>query len=210
MSIAEKLVTIAENQEKVYEAGKADERETFWENFQQGGSRKAYNNAFSYWWDACYNPIYPIVPNNAANMYSSSQIVDTKVPIDFTAITSSSNMNNVFAYSTRLTTINKIIVNENTTYTNWFPYCRQLQNITFVGTIGKSIDFSECPLTPESMVNIILHLAQYTGTEDAYKYTVKFNENCWSALESSEYDVHTHIAYGDTWRDGCVYLGWNT
>lgn len=162
MSIEEKLITVAENQQKIYDKGKTDERNVFWENFQQGGNRKSYNNAFQYWRDICYNPIYPFIGiTNAANMFNSCNIVDTKVPVDLTAIQSSNNMNGVFAYSTALVTINKLIVTENTVYTNWFPYCSKLSNITFEGTIGKSIDLSASKvLTKASIENIVSCLSE--------------------------------------------------
>ena len=47
MSIADKLNTIAENQEKVFEAGKTKEWSDFWDNFQLNGNRTNYINAFS-------------------------------------------------------------------------------------------------------------------------------------------------------------------
>ena len=51
MSIAEKLVTIAENQLRVYEAGKAVGCDSFWDAYQQNGKRTMYWYAFSgYGW----------------------------------------------------------------------------------------------------------------------------------------------------------------
>lgn len=46
MSIADKLVTIAENETKVYEAGKKAEYDRFWDAFQDNGARTRYENAF--------------------------------------------------------------------------------------------------------------------------------------------------------------------
>ena len=42
MSIADKLTTIAENQEKVYEAGNEDMLRAMWEAIQCGGTRQNY------------------------------------------------------------------------------------------------------------------------------------------------------------------------
>lgn len=53
MTIAEKLTLIAENQQRVYEAGKSaggggdNWYDTFWDIFQQNGNRTNYGNAFS-------------------------------------------------------------------------------------------------------------------------------------------------------------------
>ena len=47
MSIADKLQTIAENQQAVYEKGKQDEYDRFWDNYQQNGERRRYRYAFA-------------------------------------------------------------------------------------------------------------------------------------------------------------------
>lgn len=47
MSIAEKLVTIAENEQKVYEAGEKAEWDKFWDTYQDYGKRTRYGYAFS-------------------------------------------------------------------------------------------------------------------------------------------------------------------
>lgn len=64
MSIAEKLVTIAENEQKVYDAGKKAEYDEFWDNFQpEKGAAHIYQYAFSghHWNDITFKPKYDIV-----------------------------------------------------------------------------------------------------------------------------------------------------
>lgn len=63
MSIADKLVTIAENERKVYEAGKKAEYDAFWDLFQQNGERKFYAGAFGGigWNKDTFKPKYPAV-----------------------------------------------------------------------------------------------------------------------------------------------------
>lgn len=46
MSISEKLTTIAENEQKVYEAGKKAEYDKFWDAFQDNGNRTNYTYIF--------------------------------------------------------------------------------------------------------------------------------------------------------------------
>lgn len=64
MSIADKLVTIAENERKVYEAGKKTEYDAFWDSFQQNGKRNFYAGAFGGigWNKDTFKPKYPISP----------------------------------------------------------------------------------------------------------------------------------------------------
>ena len=71
MSIADKLTTIAENEVKVYEAGKNAEYDAFWDTFQQNGSKTIYRNAFANtgWTPEIFKPKYKIVLG--ANDYSA-------------------------------------------------------------------------------------------------------------------------------------------
>ena len=67
MSIADKLVTIAENERKVYEAGKKAEYDAFWDKFQQNGKRNFYAGAFGGigWNKDTFKPKYPVAPNGS-------------------------------------------------------------------------------------------------------------------------------------------------
>lgn len=81
MSIAEKLTAIAENEQKVYEAGKKAEWDAFWEKFQKGGTRTQYPNAFAYCVvdDEFFNPKYKIMPTDAYYMFfQTNGITDLK------------------------------------------------------------------------------------------------------------------------------------
>lgn len=43
-----------------FSEGKQAEYDAFWDSFQQNGTRKAYNYAFSRWYEACFKPKYDI------------------------------------------------------------------------------------------------------------------------------------------------------
>ena len=62
MSIAEKLTTIAENEQKVYEAGQKSEYDRFWDKHQMNGARTIYAGAFAGWKGENFNPKYKIAP----------------------------------------------------------------------------------------------------------------------------------------------------
>lgn len=66
MSIADKLTTIAENQQKVYEAGQKSEYDRFWDAYQSG----TYQNQFSgkMWKNSTFKPKYDIKPTSTAYM----------------------------------------------------------------------------------------------------------------------------------------------
>ena len=207
MSIAEKLTTIAENQQAVFEAGFKNHTEEHMKNCDTVGG---YAYAFSGvgWNDTTYNPIRTITTKgNMNNLFYLAQITDTKVAIDVTQ--STSNRNALFASASKLKTIRKIITAPNNNYSNWFNLCSRLENVIFEGEIGRSIDFSGSPLTPESMINVITHLANYKQTENEFIYTVSFREDCWEALGNSDYNVNDYIPDVLNWTEGVRYKGWN-
>ena len=90
MSIADKLTTIADNQQKVYDTGyekgnqtgydageakgKEDLLDSFWENYQDKGKRTYYNGAFSYMTDEVFNPKYDIKPTQARYLFMFSRM----------------------------------------------------------------------------------------------------------------------------------------
>lgn len=73
MSIAEKLTTIAENEQKVYEAGKKAEYDAFWDTYQDCGNRESYVTAFAGWgWsNRNFYPKYDMKPTTAERMFSN-------------------------------------------------------------------------------------------------------------------------------------------
>ena len=71
MSIADKLTTIAENEQKVYDAGAKSEHDKFWDAFQENGKRVSYSNVFleaiRYWSKESFKPKYNIAPKGSIN-----------------------------------------------------------------------------------------------------------------------------------------------
>lgn len=78
MSIKDKLMTIAENMSKVYDAGvsqgKQDEYDSFWDIYQKNGTRTNYSFAFAgEGWDAdTFKPKYDIIPITAKYIFAVS------------------------------------------------------------------------------------------------------------------------------------------
>lgn len=213
MSISDKLTAIAENEQKVFEAGAKSEYDRFWDAYQQKGNRVNYQIAFagSGWNSETLKPKYPIVSTYCFEMFRSCGEVDlTKagVPFDFSQSTSFSNFayaseithfgeinttgSNALSYTfyncSKLTTIDKLILKANGSQTmggnQTFQGCGRLENIVVEGVIGSSINFQWSPLSVESMKSIISALKDFTGTGNEYSQTVKFSNDCWAALEA--------------------------
>ncbi len=66
--LSEKLLLIAANEEKVYEAGKNAQYHTFWDHFQQNGKREGYQSAFQWWDDEIFYPKYDIIAGQSDNV----------------------------------------------------------------------------------------------------------------------------------------------
>lgn len=193
MSIADKLQTIYENGQRVYdagfEAGKAlsgdSWYDTFWNAYQENGSRYHWNNAFSNrcWTDTTYNPKYAISDiQYAYAMYQNAAISDTKFPLDFTGLGSAASY--VFDYCASLHTIRELTVNESLTFLNWFRSCTKLENITFKGTIGNSLSFAQSNLlTNESVASIISALMTIT---DGVERTLTLHADVKSSLTDEQ------------------------
>jgi hypothetical protein len=113
-TIAEKLTLIAENEQKVfdagYEKGKQAEYDAFWDDFQMRGTRSTYFYTFSQFTDDIFHPKYDIKPTaNAGGMFASASIVDlTQRLIDCGVkldTQKAKNLTEAFAYSTTITRI---------------------------------------------------------------------------------------------------------
>ena len=161
MSIADKLYTVAENQQKVFDAGKKAEYDAFWDGYQQKGNRVSYAVCFAgaAWNDEVYNPKYPIVSDVSNYMFwQNNAITDTKVDITLAG----TQVSNLFASCTKLKTIRKLIVSK-ALNTNMFSGCSSLANITFEGVIISELNMQACPLTTDSVQSIVYHLNDLTG-----------------------------------------------
>lgn len=237
----EKLVTIAENEQKVYKAG----RDVVWDGVQRNGERTKYDTVSGFFNGTIYNftwfyPLYDIRPEGDAshlfyNWRKSKEslserlkecgvVLDTskatkltnafaytyitEIPtIDCTGLVGASN--DVFAYGyMNLEKIEKIIVNESTTFTGWFTNSLPIE-IRFEGVIGQDLSLTYSNgidwLSVDSTKNIISCLKNYKGTDEEFTHTLTLRELFWTKLEQSG-----TAPDGGTWRDYVASLGWNT
>lgn len=194
--------------DEVYNKGKQEEYDKFWDNYQSSGNRTLYEYAFSYngWNNETFKPKYDLTVDlsNCVNMFLYSHITGslktilnnlgvtltffhstgthnygakqifmnttfTELPeLDFSQARGNTALILVFSGSTLLQTIEKIILPDSCTGygSNTFRNCRALQNINFEGTIKYSLDFKDCPLSADSVNNILncLDTTTYSGT----------------------------------------------
>lgn len=127
----------------------------------------------------------------------------TNLPtLDFSGCAS---MNRTFDYwlGTKL----RLILSDSgeTVFATIFRRCSQLANVVIErGTIGKTFNCADAPLSPESMKCIITHLKDYSGTDEEFTYKITFSSACLTALEAEG----TTSPSGNTWTEYIEELGW--
>lgn len=164
-TISANNVIIAQNEQRVYNAGKQAEHDAFWDVYQVNGNRGIYEAAFAGlgWNDKTFNPKYPIVVTGSSwNMFYSCNVKDGYEHLknmDFSKCTLLSNtfaqchmkhlgtidcrnvksVSNVFYHARSLQTIDKIIVKVENTFSSLFDNTPLLENVTFEGEIGNNL-----------------------------------------------------------------------
>lgn len=185
--------------------------DAFWDAFQDNGNRTHYAYGFAGrgWRDATFQPKYPLNNiSNAASMFSNGMYLG-EIPAELDLdLSNSSDCSYLFNSCISLRTVGSIKFNNNIAQSKnnyLFSSCTGLKNITINSEIAFNISFSSSSqLTPASMKSVILHLRNCAGTSDEYKYTVTFQDSCWTALEAD-----STAPDGGTWKDYVKGLGWN-
>ena len=138
MSIADKLNTIAENEQKVYDAGKQAEYDRFWDNFQNYGNRTSYRFGFGGdgWNDDNFRPKYDIPIYDGYMMFAYTKITDVAQKLEDAGVTMSeyaiTNAQYLFWSATKLTRVPIIKLNSKVeSYTAYgiFDSCTALKTV---------------------------------------------------------------------------------
>ena len=209
MSISDKLTTIAENEQKVYEAGEKSEYDKFWDTFQNYGEPMKYHYTFSgaHWNDTTFKPKYNIVFNSQDSnyMFWDSRVTEINVDID---TRNSSGWHQIAYSATRLKKIQKVILKEDGSQSSNAPFssASRLEYIRFEGKIGVTVSFSSCPLDLESAKNVIEHLMDYSGTDKDLNCKITFSGTTKALLEAEG----ATAPEGYTWLEYATVKGWNT
>ena len=196
-----------------YAAGQKAENDRFWDGYLENGNRQNCNYLFfgSYWTDETFKPKHSISPTAAQYMFSCCGELDLVgalercgVTIDFSRCTqfsymlsngaeikhfptidlsAASNFTDGFRYGANLESVSFVNVASKHTWSNAFTNCSALVDVSFDGTIGKTVSFSSSSkLSRASIENILSVLA-----DDVTGQTVTFNKAAVNkAFETSE------------------------
>ncbi len=198
MSIAEKLAVIAENEPKVYDAGKKAEWSEFWDELQNNGERTGYGYRFRGWTDRMFYPKYDlnVVGNSVYMFYGTSiknlkqRLIECGVKLDLSQATGGA----LFAYNYELEELPVLdLSNFQSDTTNMFASCRVLHTIdkVILGSDIPNIVYTNWFTNCNSLKNIIIG-AETKGERCSDLITMPFNEvfkdvwyddneGCWRA-----------------------------
>lgn len=210
------LDEMAEGVGEVYEAGQKSEYDRFWDAYQQGTyqnqfSGNGWNNAtfrpkydikptngyMLFYSSQIEGDMVEILAQHGVKfdtsrtttfqyMFQHSKFMRLG-EIDFTycANNNSSIFISTFQTST-LVTIDKVKVKEGLAFASTTFNASSLENITFAGVIGGTINFGRCPLSRDSITSIVNALsANSTGLTVTFSKTAKeaaFTADEWAAL----------------------------
>jgi hypothetical protein len=164
MSIAEKLTTIAENQQKVYEAGKDAMVLKITDIVTDNNARKNYNSAFQNGnWDS-FKFAYPIkVTGAVAQMFYNSQLTKLPTPIDWSELATITTYDTyayrrgVFGYCGKLKEIDLSPTGLNmraiSGIEEWFQFCRNLETIKGLN-VNENTIYNNTFILCEKLVNL--------------------------------------------------------
>ncbi len=220
MSVTEKLTIIAQNEQKVFDAGKNAQHNHTIEIMQGNGKRTNYDGGFACWTEDLFKPKYNIKPASACYMFSRfnkdikeidmvEHLKKYNVTLDFSAC---SNFTNFMIYSYisrlglvdtrsanavsfyvayRLKTIDSLILKDDGTQSFNFGMCGSLENITISGVIGQNINLGDCPLLKDSIISVINALST-----SASKKTVTFKKTAINNAFGIDIDDETTYPEG--------------
>lgn len=214
-TIAEKLTTIAENEQKVYDKGADDGKRKYWKCFTVNGTRTDYKYAFmntDFSGETIPSDLFrPTETSNFAFQYYQGKSLP--LGLDFSGVPigqtlSDSTTYRLFYYAEFLEEVYDIKLPNQRAYQSMFENCTSLKKVEklvvySIATFGKT--FKNC----NSLVDIIFDGVigrsinfQYSplsiasmkniisclanySTDNTGTNTVTFTDACWEALEAS-------------------------
>lgn len=239
MSIADKLTTIAENEQKVYDAGKQAEYDEFWDVVQNKGNAINYEYAFCgvSWKIDNFKPKYDLKPVRMAWMFYQNKIQGSLKEIllqqgktlDTSASTS---MKEAFYHSnfTELPTIDFTATTSSQSIQNCFAGCQKLVTIEkIIMPTNSAVQYGGLfanayalkNLTIEGEIMQTLSLTSCTITVESAKSVINALKNFIGTDKELTYKltlkgtVWTALNEAeappncDTWQEYVYSLGWN-
>lgn len=214
MSIGEKLTTIAENEQKVYDAGKKTQEKEFWDGYINSGFRFDYMFAGKGWTLSNFKPNKDLKNQHMNSMFQYNYmggdlaatleglgiVLDTSITTAMSSMfhetmftrlpkldLTSANTAAIVVYNCpNLVTIDEIVFSEaNTFNTNTIRLCNKLVNLTISGVIANSgLNLSTCNALSHDSLMSVVN-ALKTFT-DGSTHTITFGSTNLAKLTEEE------------------------
>ena len=186
MDIAERALQLKSDIDSVYDAGKKSENDRFWEEFQQGGERKDYNNAFRNWGSEYLRPKYKVkVANRLYYQYMFCQCQNLKkVESEYFSFSLPSNVSqtdhayghrSLFESCVKLEEVEDLGLRAAIYYRTWRD-CSSLRKISVVRSLKETVyttPFTGCTsltdITFEGEIGQSLNMADCPLSKDSFK-----------------------------------------
>lgn len=237
MSIAEKLTTIAENEQKIYDKGADDGMRKYWECFTQNGARKEYKYGFMNT-DFSGETIPSDLFKASISSFSTFQSYKGKalpLGIDFSGVPAGTNTVTCTGYrlffgAENLEEVYDIQLPAQGTIQSMFEGCKSLKKIDKL-TVKSSTQFTNTFINCNALTDITIDGT--IGQSISFQYsplsvasmksvishlatvttskTVTFTDACWTALEASGKPFDDGLTDDETltWTNYVISLGWS-
>ena len=216
MSIAEKLNTIAENEQKVYDKGVTDGNEYMrllaTKGISRDGARTNYNRAFrqTNYGDIGFEFVEGYIrPTNADEMFYEYLGITLPKGIDLSRATTARyictwasklielpdfglqagcDIDYIVQHCSALKTIEVLRVNESRALYAWsFQNCKALENLTIEGILIGNLVLSDCSLlTHDSLMSVINALKDYSEDTSGTTHTLTIGSENIAKLSTEE------------------------
>ena len=191
MSVSKKLTAVAQNEQKVYDAGKKSQYDEFWDNYIGGIKASGdYRNCFTGkgWTNTTFSPTQDMTPTGGVgNFFNAVQITDLKGILDKNGVTfdfSKATDFDYFCYNASITHFPVLDISSATRLTHSFDWSKlksiekiitktglpslyqvtELESVVIEGEIANSASVSYCTkLTHDSLMSIINALKDYSA-----------------------------------------------
>lgn len=188
LEIINNLNTIQSKNEEVFEAGKTNEYDHFWDVLQKNGGKAVYEYTFFNFPAEIYNPKYDFIFDSYSSYSANSTFRTLQAPdilknCDFTLMTAI-GLYYTFYQSSKLVNARTLKLNEKVKFTNPFIGCTNLEEVRFDGTIGQTgLGFNNSSkLSIKSLRSILTALSK--DSAQASGKTITFNTASKTIIEA--------------------------
>ena len=192
MSIADKLTTIAENEQRVYDAGKQAQYDEFWDDFQKNGTEYMYYGyAFAnrdVWTQDMIEKVK--YKNLKANQFSYVFIDNTSIT-DLSMFTFECSgtlpLNNTFGNCQNLKKCMPINCNKVYNFANVFNKCNALEELFLSGTLKRSgLDLKSSTKLSKESIESVINVLSSTASGQTVILSQTAVDNAFTAEEWEE------------------------